>query len=156
MLNCVSLVYYYNMCRTFHNLDLGIFFNMSLNSRRRIFPLGFLGISSTNTTPPRNRLCADTRLATNCWISFSVTLELAWRTTKARGSSPETSSGRPTTPVSLMPGCWSSRASNSAGGTWNFINVSSLQNIISFVSTSVHNENFSKLEPMDVSMKWSN
>lgn len=33
-----------------------VFFEASLNSRRRIFPDAFLGIASTNTTPPLNCL----------------------------------------------------------------------------------------------------
>lgn len=57
------------------------FFARSLRSLRIIFPEGFLGITSTKTTPPTSRLWRATRLSMNCIMSSLVTLVSGFCTT---------------------------------------------------------------------------
>ena len=98
-------------------------FSLSFNSRRRIFPLKDLGISSMNSTPPRNFLYGATFSSTKISTSLSVNVASALRTTNAIGSSPASILGSPITAASSMSGWEIRRASSSAGGTWNTRNV---------------------------------
>lgn len=127
----------------FYSLLCG-FFTSSRRTRRKIFPDGFFGISSTNRSPPWSCFGTEIRskeiaikgvrqeqkyisshpffllsLPATYWIiSFSVIFDFGWRTTNANAFSPHKSSGMPTTPVSLMCLWVNSSASISAGGTW--------------------------------------
>ena len=97
-----------------------------MSSLRNIFPLGFLGIASTNSTPPLSRLRGATFLWTNSAISAVVTLPRG--TTKALGNWPAYSSGMPTTAASATNSCDSSTASSSAGATWKVYGQNQISN----------------------------
>lgn len=56
----------------YYNLDFVIFpfSNSCLSSRRKIFPLGFFGISSTNRTPPWSRFACDVNPISKTMLYF--------------------------------------------------------------------------------------
>lgn len=58
-------------------------FNNSISFFRCIFPTGFVGILSTNMTPPRNFLASSTLFATKSIISCSVKVDPGTFTTAA-------------------------------------------------------------------------
>ncbi len=60
---------------------------LSLMTFRKIFPEGFFGISSTNTTPPANLLCGATLCASHLAISVGAADWSFCRTMYALGSS---------------------------------------------------------------------
>ena len=91
---------------------------MSLNSLRRILPLGLLGTASRYTTPPRNCLCWARFFRTNSLICSGDILARS-ATTYARGNSLPDPSGSetPMTAASRMSSWLNNSASSSAGAT---------------------------------------
>ena len=85
-------------------------FARSLSCLRRIFPLGFLGTASTNTTPPVRCLCLATFVSTNRHMSFasacsttgSFERRVAAGTTYARGCSVPSLLDNQTRPFTLI------------------------------------------------------
>lgn len=80
----------YSFAAVVWSLDLLFSLRRARNIRRRIFPEGFLGISSTKQTPPLSRLCGATRFSSHKPISCAsfCVLPTPWaRTTYARGNS---------------------------------------------------------------------
>lgn len=98
-------------------------FSSSLSNRRRILPLGLLGITSINSTPPFSHLClalcSSTCLRIAATTSSSETLAASLAlVTYALGTSPARSSGTGMTAQSET-NSWERRwASSSAGATW--------------------------------------
>uniref|UniRef100_A0A182NR51 ATP-binding cassette sub-family B member 10, mitochondrial n=1 Tax=Anopheles dirus TaxID=7168 RepID=A0A182NR51_9DIPT len=90
----------------------------SLSCRRRILPEAFFGILSMKVTPPSSRLYTATFSAINAFNASSVTRAPGFGTTNARGTSPATGCGIPTTAASATDSCERSNSSSSAGGTW--------------------------------------
>nr|CAD7264280.1 unnamed protein product [Timema shepardi] len=84
-------------------------------------PAALRGILPINLTPPANFLNGATRGSTNATISASVKLASWRRTTNARGSSPASTSGTPTTATSATPGSCSTTFSSSVGETCNIL-----------------------------------
>ena len=108
------------MCdKCHHNFDVRCCSSLasSLSSRRNIFPDGFFGMLSRYRTPPCNCLKWARFFLTKSLISCSLTFDSS-ATMYALGSS-VSSPCTPMTAASLTCGCVISRASSSAGATWN-------------------------------------
>ena len=100
-------------------------FSWSLNNLRKILPLGDLGTTSMNSTPPFSHLCLLLCCSTCFTISRAIMRSFSSMpisddlTTKALGTSPAESSGTGMTAQSATCGCVRRCASNSAGATWS-------------------------------------
>jgi hypothetical protein len=93
------------VCPYPYNFAFNFSFSLNLRFLRRIFPLGFFGIDSTNSIPPFNHLYRTLCFSTNFSMflaSFLLSLTPGLRTMKALGTSPEYSSGIPITAASSM------------------------------------------------------